>query len=133
ARDANVEAFVRSLPEGYETVVGERGETLSGGQRQRIAIARAMLRDVSIVILDEATTGLDADNSAVVRDALDRLAEGRTTFVITHVLADVLDCDQVVVLSGGRVLEQGSPEGLAATPGSRLAVLGDVAAQVRRA
>lgn len=133
ARDANVEAFVRTLPEGYETVVGERGETLSGGQRQRIAIARAMLRDVSIVILDEATTGLDADNSAVVRDALDRLAEGRTTFVITHVLADVLDCDQVVVLSGGRVLEQGSPEGLAATPGSRLAVLGDVAAQVRRA
>ncbi|MFC7405923.1 ABC transporter ATP-binding protein [Georgenia alba] len=126
ARAANVHEFVERLPDGLDTVVGERGETLSGGQRQRIAIARAMLRDVSVVVLDEATTGLDAGNSATVREALDRLCEGRTTFVITHVLADALDCDHVVVLERGRVLEQGSPAELAATPGSRLAVLGDI-------
>ncbi|GAA4432411.1 ABC transporter ATP-binding protein [Georgenia halophila] len=136
ARAANVHEFVERLPEGFETVVGERGETLSGGQRQRIAIARAMLRDVSVVVLDEATTGLDAGNSAVVREALERLSAGRTTFVITHVLADVLDCDHVVVLERGKVLEQGSPGELAATPGSRLAVLGAAVAEgkeVRRA
>ncbi|MPV37422.1 ABC transporter ATP-binding protein, partial [Georgenia subflava] len=87
ARAANAHEFVLDLPQGYDTVVGERGDTLSGGQRQRIAIARAMLRDAAIIILDEATTGLDPKNSAAVLEAIDRLAAGRTTFVISHVLA----------------------------------------------
>ena len=123
ARAANAHDFIMALPDGYETVVGERGDTLSGGQRQRIAIARAMLREAPIIILDEATTGLDPRNSAQVLEAIDRLAAGRTTLVITHALADALGCDQVVVLEQGRVVEQGTPQQLMANPGSRLANL----------
>ena len=123
ARAANAHEFVSQLPEGYQTMVGERGETLSGGQRQRIAIARAMLRDASVIVLDEATTGLDPKNSAEVLEAIDRLAAGRTTVVITHTLADALGCDEVVVLERGRVVEHGRPEELLAAAGSRLALL----------
>ena len=123
ARAANAHEFITRLPDGYRTMVGERGETLSGGQRQRIAIARAMLRDASVIILDEATTGLDPKNSAEVLEAIDRLAEGRTTVVITHTLADALSCDEVVVLDRGRVAEHGRPEELLATAGSRLTLL----------
>ncbi|PYG00471.1 ATP-binding cassette, subfamily B [Georgenia satyanarayanai] len=123
ARAANAHEFVSRLPEGYETVVGERGDTLSGGQRQRVAIARAMLRDAAVIILDEATTGLDPRSSAEVFQAVDRLAAGRTTVVITHTLADALGCDEVIVLDRGRVVEHGRPAELMATPGSRLALL----------
>lgn len=123
ARAANAHEFITRLPDGYRTMVGERGDTLSGGQRQRIAIARAILRDASVIILDEATTGLDPKNSAEVLQAIDRLAEGRTTVVITHTLADALSCDEVVVLDRGRVVEQGRPEDLLARAGSRLTLL----------
>ncbi|HLT85551.1 MAG TPA: ABC transporter ATP-binding protein [Phototrophicaceae bacterium] len=123
ARAANAHEFISGLPDGYDTVVGERGDTLSGGQRQRVAIARAILRDAPIIILDEATTGLDPKNSAEVFEAVDRLAAGRTTLVITHTLADALGCDEVVVLDRGRVVEHGRPADLMARAGSRLALL----------
>ena len=123
ARAANAHEFISGLPDGYDTVVGERGDTLSGGQRQRVAIARAILRDAPIIILDEATTGLDPKNSAEVFEAVDRLAAGRTTLVITHTLADALGCDAVVVLDRGRVVEHGRPADLMARAGSRLALL----------
>jgi ATP-binding cassette subfamily B protein len=109
ARVAGAEEFIRALPQGFHTVVGERGTTLSGGQRQRIAIARAAVRDAPIIILDEALTGLDADTAAEVCDALDRLTSGRTTFVISHDLAAVRDCDRVIWIEQGRVVHAGPP------------------------
>src|SRR5690606_13265588 len=123
AKKAEIHRYIMSLPQKYDTVVGERGDTLSGGQRQRVAIARAILRDAPIIILDEATTGLDPKNSAEVFEAVDRLAAGRTTLVITHTLADALGCDEVVVLDRGRVVEHGRPADLMARAGSRLALL----------
>ncbi|MGX9348650.1 ABC transporter ATP-binding protein [Microbacterium sp. KNMS] len=127
ARAAGVDEFAARMPEGLDTLVGERGDTLSGGQRQRIAIARAVLRDARIVILDEAATGLDAASGAAVRAALDRLSEGRTTLVITHALEDALACDRIVVLERGRIVEQGRPDELLARAGSRLAILNEAA------
>ncbi|GIG35217.1 ABC transporter ATP-binding protein [Cellulomonas pakistanensis] len=105
ARLAGADGFVRRLPRGYDTVVGERGSTLSGGQRQRIAIARAALRDAPVVILDEALTGLDGETEAEVVAALGRLTRGRTTFVITHDLDAARDCDRVVRVEDGRARE----------------------------
>jgi ATP-binding cassette, subfamily B, bacterial len=107
ARAANAHDFITALEDGYETVVGERGGTLSGGQRRRIAIARALVRDAPILILDEPMTGLDVDSEASVREALDRLMAGRTSVTITHDLQSVTDADQVLLLDGGRVLEAG--------------------------
>ncbi len=124
AKAANAHDFISALPDGYDTVVGERGDTLSGGQRQRIAIARAMIRDAAVIILDEATTGLDPKNSGQVLEAIARLAAGRTTVVITHSLADALDADEVIVLERGRIVEQGPPSALVHTDGSRLTLLG---------
>jgi len=109
ARLSGADGFVRCLPQGYDTVVGERGATLSGGQRQRIAIARAAVRDAPVVVLDEALTGLDGETEADVVAALGRLTAGRTTFVITHDLAAAEDCDRVVWLEDGRVLDDGPP------------------------
>jgi ATP-binding cassette subfamily C protein CydCD len=109
---ASLDEFVASLPEGLDTVVGERGAQLSGGQRQRVAIARAFLKDAPILILDEATSHLDAVNEAAVRGALDRLARDRTTVVIAHRLSTVRDADQIVVLDDGRVVEVGTHETL---------------------
>ncbi|MQA03919.1 MAG: ATP-binding cassette domain-containing protein [Streptosporangiales bacterium] len=103
ARLANADEFVTLMPQGYDTIVGERGESMSGGQRQRIAIARAILKDAPIVILDEATTGLDDENSRGVLDALRELTEGRTTFVISHDETQVADCTMVVRLADGQV------------------------------
>jgi len=103
ARLANAHDFITDLPQGYDTELGERGATLSGGQRQRIAVARAALRDAPILVLDEATTGLDSDNVTEVRQALAELSRGRTTFVVTHDLAAVTDCDLVVRIEEGRV------------------------------
>jgi ATP-binding cassette subfamily C protein CydCD len=112
ARFANAHEFIVNLPEGYDTSVGERGMKLSGGQRQRISIARALLKDAPILILDEATSHLDAVNEQHVREALGRLMKGRTTLVIAHRLSTVRDANRIVVLDEGRVVEQGSHEQL---------------------
>ncbi len=107
ARAANIHDFVTSLPRGYRTVVGEKGIKLSGGQRQRIAIARALLRDTPILVLDEALSAVDAENEATIQEALDRLMQGRTTLILAHRLSSVIDCDRILVLDGGRVVESG--------------------------
>ena len=118
ARAANAHEFILGLPEGYETVVGERGDTLSGGQRQRLAIARAMLRNAPIVILDEPLTGLDAESAAAVTQALERLVRGKTVIVITHDLTFAKRADRVVVLDGGRIVQEGAHHDLLAVPGT---------------
>jgi ATP-binding cassette subfamily C protein CydCD len=117
ARAANVDGFARSLPDGYETSVGERGLQLSGGQRQRVAIARALLKDAPILVLDEATSHLDAISEAEVRQALDRLRAGRTTLVIAHRLSTIRDTDRILVLDDGAIVEQGSHAQLLALDG----------------
>ena len=117
ARDANVAEFVESFPEGYETIVGERGITLSGGQRQRVAIARALLKDPRILVLDEATSSLDTRSEQLVRQALDRLMIGRTTLVIAHRLSTVKNADQIAVIDDGRVAELGTHDELLARNG----------------
>ncbi len=108
ARLANAHDFIQALPQGYETVLGERGATLSGGQRQRVAIARAAVRQAPIVILDEPTTGLDGENVWEVTEALERLTEGRTTFLIAHDLLAARHADLILYLEGGRLVEHGT-------------------------
>ncbi|HET7317903.1 MAG TPA: lipid A export permease/ATP-binding protein MsbA [Nitrospirota bacterium] len=112
ARSAYADDFIRALPQGYDTVIGESGVKLSGGQRQRIAIARALLKDAPILILDEATSSLDTESEREVQKALERLMEGRTSFVIAHRLSTVMNADRIVVLKDGRIVEQGRHEEL---------------------
>jgi ATP-binding cassette subfamily B protein len=117
ARAAQVHELVASLPEGYDTVVGERGYRFSGGEKQRIAIARTILRNPPILVLDEATSALDTQTERAVQEALERLAEGRTTIAIAHRLSTVRDADQIVVLDHGRVVELGAHDELLARGG----------------
>jgi len=117
ARAANVDEFAQGLPEGYDTPVGERGLQLSGGQRQRVSIARALLKNAPILVLDEATSHLDAVSEAEVRQALDRLSRGRTTLVIAHRLSTIREADQIVVLDDGAVAERGTHAELLALDG----------------
>lgn len=117
AKAANAHEFIEKLEKGYESEIGERGLKLSGGQKQRIAIARALLKDAPILILDEATSSLDSKSEALVQEALERLMRGRTTIIIAHRLSTIQHVDQIVTLSGGRVAEVGSPEKLARSNG----------------
>jgi ATP-binding cassette subfamily B protein len=125
ARAAEAEDFLEALPQGFQTIIGERAKTLSGGQRQRLAIARALVRDVPILLLDEATSALDAENERLVQTALSKAMQGRTTVVIAHRLATVLKADRIVVVDKGQVIEEGSHSALVAAGGlySRLAEL----------
>ena len=117
AKAANAYEFIMKLDKGLDTEIGERGLKLSGGQKQRIAIARAILKDAPILVLDEATSSLDSRSEHLVQEALDRLMKGRTTLIIAHRLSTIAHVDRIVTLKGGRVDEIGSPRELAKTNG----------------
>src|SRR6185503_603211 len=117
ARAANADDFIGALPDGYDTVVGDRGSRLSGGQRQRVAIARAILKDPRILLLDEATSSLDNESERLVQDALDRLKVGRTTIIVAHRLSTIRSADRIAVLDDGWLVELGTQDELLAMDG----------------
>ena len=117
AKAAQCDEFIRKLPQGYQTVIGENGSTLSGGERQRISIARALLKDAPIVLLDEATASLDVENETAVQTALSHLLRGKTVLIIAHRMRTVARADHIVVLENGHVAQQGSPAQLMAEGG----------------
>jgi subfamily B ATP-binding cassette protein MsbA len=116
-RTARVDEFAERFAEGYDTIVGERGVKLSGGQRQRLSIARALLAEPRILILDEATSSLDSESEAMIQEGLNQLMMGRTTFVIAHRLSTIRRADQILVVEGGRIVERGNHEQLFAQHG----------------
>src|SRR5262249_55332276 len=126
ARKANAHDFIVRFPEGYQTVVGERGVKLSGGERQRVAIARAILRNPAILILDEATSSLDSESESLVQQALDVLMQGRTSVIIAHRLATVRQADCIYVIKEGEVIEAGTHEELLAQPGGLYRTLSEL-------
>jgi len=132
AKAANIHGFIDGLPEGYDTVIGEKGIKLSGGQRQRVAIARAVLRDTPILVLDEALSAVDAENEAVIQEALDRLMKGRTTLILAHRLSSVIDCDRIIVLDQGQVAETGKHAELMKTGGVYASLMREQARESKR-
>jgi ATP-binding cassette, subfamily B, bacterial len=130
AKAAQIHDHIAALPDGYDTLVGERGYRFSGGEKQRLAIARTILRDPPVLIFDEATSALDTRTERAVQDAIDALSEGRTTITIAHRLSTVRDADQIVVLDGGRVAESGTHEELLAAGGRYAAMVARDAAPV---
>jgi len=117
AKVAGIDGYIRTLPDGYHTEVGERGVTLSGGQRQRVAIARAIIRDPRILIMDEATSSLDIQVEKQIQEAMKKAMEGRTSFIIAHRLTTIREADRIIVLSGGRIAETGDHKTLMASEG----------------
>ena len=112
AKAAMCDEFIQKLPQGYQTMIGENGSTLSGGERQRVSIARALLKDAPIILLDEATASLDAENETEIQQAISRLVEQKTVLIIAHRMRTVENANKIVVLSGGTVVEAGTPEEL---------------------
>jgi ATP-binding cassette subfamily B protein len=117
AHEARCTDFIEAMPEGFETIVGDRGVKLSGGQRQRIAIARAILKNAPILLLDEATSALDSASEEAIQQALDRLMRGRTVIAIAHRLSTLQNFDRIIVMSTGKVMDDGSPDELKNRPG----------------
>ncbi len=117
AKAAYCDEFVMRMPDGYQSVLGENGSTLSGGERQRISIARALLKDAPIILLDEATASLDPENEVLIQRAIAKLVEGKTVIMIAHRLRTVVDADQILVLEDGRLVEQGTHDKLIAHKG----------------
>ena len=125
AKAAHADEFLNALPNGYDTYLGEKGVRLSGGQQQRLAISRAILRNPTLLLLDEATSALDAESEQLVQSAFDRLMQGRTTLVIAHRLATVMDADRILVMADGEIVASGKHQSLIAEGGvyARLAAL----------
>jgi ATP-binding cassette subfamily B protein len=117
ARAANIHNFIMDLPDGYDTIVGERGYRLSGGEKQRIALARVILKNPRILVLDEATSSLDSESEALIQDALKRVMAGRTSIVIAHRLSTILAADQILVMDRGQIVEKGTHNELLALGG----------------
>ena len=124
AQLARCDDFISRMPQGYDTIIGENGETLSGGERQRISIARALLKDASVILLDEATASLDAENETKIQAGLSELVRDKTVIIIAHRMRTVRNADHIVVLDGGTIVEQGTPDELMALNGEFARMVG---------